>query len=245
MTDNKLRSKTVIWLIALYIVVMSIYDSVWGDSLALGFRLIPTACILAFLIYMMKKDDCFRLIGFMPMNGLPYRKLLYLLPMIAVATANLWGGAVMRFPVVQTIFYVLSMFCIGFSEEILFRGYLLRLLIRRSVKTAILVSSLTFGLGHLINLISGSDLFSTGLQVIYALSIGLMLSVFVVKTGNIVPCCLFHGLFNALAAFCNERAITDTSQIVTCAGISVISLGYAWYIWKKLPEVQPRQEDPA
>jgi uncharacterized protein len=121
----------------------------------------------------------------------------------------------------------------GFIEEILFRGYLLRLLMKNSVRRAIIVSSLTFGIGHIVNVLNGADMLSTGLQVVYAISIGVMLSVFVVRTNNILPCCVFHGVFNALSAFSNEAGITITYQIVTCVIITVISLGYAWYVWTR------------
>ena len=103
--------------------------------------------------------------------------------------------------------------CIGFIEEILFRGYLLRLLTKRSTRLAILISSLTFALGHFVNLANGAELVPTLLQLIYALAIGLVLSVFVVKTGRLLPCCLFHGVFNALAAFSNEAGQTMEYQI--------------------------------
>ena len=60
-----------------------------------------------------------------------------------------------------------------------------------------------------------------------------MLSVFVVKTGHLLPCCLFHGVFNALAAFSNETGQTIGYQIAVCAIISLLSVGYAVYLWKQ------------
>ncbi|MDD2981400.1 MAG: hypothetical protein PHN80_15715 [Hespellia sp.] len=56
------------------------------------------------------------------------RKELYgvlariLIPMLIVATANLWHGAVMRFAPLDTVWYIIAMLCIGFIEEILCRG---------------------------------------------------------------------------------------------------------------------------
>lgn len=125
------------------------------------------------------------------------------------------------------------MLCIGFIEEILFRGYLLNLLMKRSTGLAILISSLTFALGHIVNLANGAELVPTLLQLVYALAIGLMLSVFVVKTGHLLPCCLFHSVFNALAVFSNETGQTVGYQIVVCTVISLLSMGYAAYLWRR------------
>ena len=87
----------------------------------------------------------------------------------------------------ETVLYVLTMLCIGFIEAILFRGYLLQMLRESSTTLAILISSLTFGLSHIVNLLNGAAVLDTALQLIYAFSIGMMLSVFVVKTGHILP----------------------------------------------------------
>ena len=128
------------------------------------------------------------------------------------------------------------MLFIGFIEEILFRGYLMELLSKKSVKSAIVVTSLTFGLGHMVNLVSGADCLGTVLQLVYAFAIGIMLSVFVIREKNIVPCCLFHGLFNALAAFSNEENQTTMYQVIVCAIIVCLSVGYSIWLWKNETE---------
>ena len=97
----------------------------------------------------------------------------------------------------------------------------------------VVISSLTFALGHIVNLANGADLVPTLLQLVYALAIGVMLSVFVVKTGHLLPCCLFHGVFNALAAFSNEAGQTVGYQIAVCVVISLLSVGYAAYLWRR------------
>ncbi|MCI2046862.1 MAG: CPBP family intramembrane metalloprotease [Faecalibacterium sp.] len=217
-----------------YIVVMSLFESTHGDDAAQGWRLLAAAMLLGLLLAGIAKEQDFGRLRFAPGTPLPGRKVGYLLPMLVVATANLWHGAVLRYAPLDTVWYVLSMLCIGFIEEILFRGYLLQLLLKRSVKVAILVSTLTFGLGHSVNLLNGAKVVPTLLQLVYALAIGLMLSVFVVKTGHLLPCCFFHGVFNALAAFSNESGLTMRYQITVCIVISLMSVGYAWYLWRNV-----------
>lgn len=223
--------------IFVYVIVMSLFESTHGDDVEQGWRVLVAGLLLGLLLAGMAKQNDFGRLGLVPDVPLPRRKVLFLLPMLVVATANLWHGAVLRYAPSDTLWYIIAMLCIGFIEEILFRGYLLRLLLKRSTRLAILISSFTFALGHLVNLANGAELVPTLLQLVYALAIGLMLSVFVVKTGHLLPCCLFHGVFNALAAFSKEAGQTVGCQIAVCAVISVLSVGYAAYLWRrKLPE---------
>ena len=50
------------------------------------------------------------------------------------------------------------MLCVGFAEEVIFRGFLFRAMEKDNVKTAIIGSSVTFGLGHVLNLVNGSGM---------------------------------------------------------------------------------------
>ena len=236
MENNKTELRLTLLRIFGYVIIMSLFESIWGDrSGELGRVLIAGLILLVLALDMWRRGERF---SNAVLSELPYRKLLYLLPMVAIATANLWHGAVLRFSAWDTVCYIAAMLMIGVIEELLFRGYLLRLLERRSVKTAIMVSSLTFGLGHIVNLANGAELLPTLLQLVYALAIGFMLSVFMVRAKNIVPCCIFHGVFNALAAFSSEAGQTIGYQVTVCAVITVISLGYALYLWKKGAQVK-------
>lgn len=61
----------------------------------------------------------------------------------------------------ETALYVLSMLCVGFIEELIFRGFLFKAMAKDGIKSAIIVSSITFGLGHIINLVNGAELLPT------------------------------------------------------------------------------------
>ena len=224
--------------ILIYVIVMSNIETVCSNqpsNLALQiWRLIPAAVILVALLLGIARAKDFERLGFLQHTSFPWCETLFLIPMLIVATANLWNGAVMRYALLDTVWYIIAMLCIGFIEEILFRGYLLQLLLKRSIKVAVIVSSLTFGLGHIINLVNGAEILPTFLQLIYALAIGVMLSVFVIKTERIIPCCIFHGVFNALAAFSNESGQTMVYQVIVCLVISLMSVCYAAFLWKKI-----------
>lgn len=123
------------------------------------------------------------------------------------------------------------MFFVGFLEEIIFRGLLFNEMRKDGLPLAIIVSSLTFGIGHIINLIngSGSDLLSNILQVVYATAAGFMFVMIYLKTESLVMCILFHFLFNALSVFSVEST-NIVEDIITSGIITLVSLSYGLYL---------------
>ena len=124
------------------------------------------------------------------------------------------------------------MICVGFLEEMIFRGFLFNAMAKDGVKSAIIVSSITFGIGHIVNLINGSgaELLPSLLQIIYAVAIGFAFVMIYCKTKSLVICILTHSIFNSLSIFANEAVITPQKQIVSGVLIAVIAGGYALYI---------------
>lgn len=100
------------------------------------------------------------------------------------------------------------------------------------VKSAIIVSSVTFGIGHIVNLINGSgaDLLSNLLQVVYAVAIGFAFVMIYVKSKSLMPCIIVHSVFNGLSAFANEAAMTPQREIISGILLAVIAGGYALYL---------------
>ena len=138
------------------------------------------------------------------------------------------------FPVspLESLLRVLSMLCVGFLEEMIFRGFLFNAMVKDGVKSAIIVSSVTFGIGHIVNLINGSgaELLPNILQVIYAVAIGFAFVMIYYKTKSLLPCIVTHCLVNATNTFANEATATSQSIIIKCAIITIIAGGYALYI---------------
>lgn len=232
---SELRA-ALIW-IGIYVIAMSVGETLNDSAGVLGVVTAPLglALTMALCLYLRRTNDFGRL-GFQRMEPPAFRRALYCLPLLALVTVNLWRGAVLRFSPLETTLYVIAMLCTGFLEETIFRGLLLRALLKQGVKTALLISSLTFGLGHIVNLLNGAELLPTLLQLIYAMAIGLMLAVFVLRVGSVIPCILFHSVFNALSAFGNDVGQTVGGQIATSAAITVLALGYAAWLWFRLPK---------
>ena len=155
------------------------------------------------------------------------KKFLYFIPLFIISLFNLRNGIHINNTTSEIVYHILTMINIGFLEEIIFRGFLFKMMEKDNAKTAIIVSSLTFGIGHIVNLLNGADLIPTLLQIGYAIAIGYMLVMIFYKSKSLIPCILFHGIFNALSIFGN----TD-SQIITTIILIATCLGYSIYITK-------------
>ena len=156
-------------------------------------------------------------------------RFFYFIPLIIISLFNLRNGIHINNSSSEIIFHILTMINIGFLEEIIFRGFLFKVMEKDNVKRAIIVSSITFGIGHIVNLLNGADLVPTLLQVCYAIAIGYMLVMVVYKSKSIIPCIIFHAIFNALSIF-NTGESTILSSII----LMIMSLCYGIYINKSI-----------
>ena len=87
------------------------------------------------------------------------KKYLYFIPLLLIISVNLWNGININNSTGEIVFYILTMINIGFIEEIIFRGFLFKMMAKDNVKIAVIVSSITFGIGHIVNLFNGPESF--------------------------------------------------------------------------------------
>ena len=221
----------VAWIIA-YVVLASAGDNISED---LGISKIVTLPILiilsAILYFFIRKNGLTEKYGLCK-SKLPAAKMLFYIPLLVLLTANLWYGVALNQSPLETVLYILSMFCVGFLEEVIFRGLLFQAMAKNGVKSAIIVSSVTFGIGHIVNLINGSgaEWLPNLLQVMYAVAIGFAFVMIYCKTKSLMPCIFTHSVFNGLSAFSNEAAMTPQRQIISGVLLAVIGGGYALYL---------------
>jgi membrane protease YdiL (CAAX protease family) len=114
------------------------------------------------------------------------KKYLYFIPLLIIASVNLWNGIHINNTNSEIVFHILTMLNIGFIEEIIFRGFLFKMMEKENVKSAIVVSAITFGIGHIINLFNGADLIPTLLQICYATSIGFLFVIIFYKSNALI-----------------------------------------------------------
>lgn len=160
------------------------------------------------------------------------KKYLYFIPLIIIGTVNIWNGIKIKNSTSEILFHVLTMINVGFIEEIIFRGFLFKMMAKDNIKSAIIVSSITFGIGHIVNLLNGADLIPTLMQICYAVSIGYLFVTIFYKSKSLIPCIITHSLINALSIF---NAENSTAYIVPII-LTLIPLAYAIYINKTIKE---------
>lgn len=233
---KKLYDKSDLWFSIVWIIAYVILASI-GDNLSLEIGIekvvtLPILIILSFvLFFFIRKNKLYNKYGLCKSN-VNHSKMLFYIPLIILITTNLWYGVALNFTCLETVFYILSMFCVGFLEEMIFRGLLFKAMEQNDVKSAIIVSSVTFGIGHIVNLINGSgaNLISNLLQVVYAMAIGFTFVMIFYKTKSILPCIMTHSIFNALSAFSNEAIMIPQNEIISGIIITIIAGVYALYI---------------
>ena len=157
---------------------------------------------------------------------------LYFIPLLLIISVNLWNGLNINNSIKEIIFYILTMINVGFIEEVIFRAFLFKMMAKDNVKNAIIVSSVTFGMGHIINLLNGADLLPTLMQICYAISIGYLFVIIFHKSQSIVPCIITHSLVNSLSIF----NVTNNASYVSSIFLIVAPIVYAIYINKTIKE---------
>lgn len=221
---------SLVW-IGIYLVAQMVADSV---SAVLGYQKIMTApvglAMVGYLLWWLKKEDLLEAFGLCHFRGNP-ASFLWFLPLIFIASTNLWNGFQMNVSPGETVLYIVSMFCVGFLEEVIFRGFLFKALAKENVMQAIWICAVTFGIGHIVNLMNGADLVPTILQICYASALGLLFTVIYYKGKSLIPCIITHITINSLSIFAKEGS--QAFSIVTCVILTLVSAGYSIWIWKK------------
>ncbi len=233
--DKSKLTFSIVWIVA-YCVLMSVGDGLSEKIGTAKAVTLPIALVLsAVLLIFIKNNRLTKEYGLCK-SEVPSSKMLFYIPLALMMCANLFSGFALKLSPAEIVLYILTMLCVGFLEEVIFRGLLFKAMAENGIKSAIIVSSLTFGIGHIINLINGSgaELLPNILQVIYAAAAGFMFVMIFYKTKSLIPCIASHGLFNALSVFANESVLTVTQQIISCIFLLIISGGYGAYMALKV-----------
>lgn len=157
------------------------------------------------------------------------RAMLWFIPLWILASGNLWGGILPDYQGAGLLFAAVSMALVGFAEELIFRGFLFKAMLKDgNVKAAIIVSSVTFGLGHVVNLLTGHALFETLMQMLLAIAIGFIFTFAFYKSGSLLPCILAHSLIDVFSVFTPDRM--DVLDWVYATVIVLLAVAYCLYL---------------
>ena len=217
----------ILWIV-IYVVVMGTIRGRFGDdSLQMLLGLVAVSSVLLLVI---RRLDIQKELGMTRwlQNG---KALLWLLPMWVLSTGNLWGGAGLRYEPINTVMAVLSFLLVGVAEEIVFRGFLFNGMRKSgSLTAAVIVSAVTFGMGHIVNLLTGQATGETLVQVIFAVAWGFLLTFAYLKGGSLLPCIAIHGLIDAFSVFARDNEAASWAYIIATVAVAAV---YCLYLHKQ------------
>ena len=100
-----------------------------------------------------------------------------------------------------------------------------------------IISSVTFGIGHLINLFNGSgmELVNNLCQIVFAVAVGFLLVTIFYRGGSLLPCIMVHSAINTLGTFANETALTAQLRLAHAAALILLTVGYTLLLTRTLP----------
>ena len=173
-------------------------------------------------------------------SPVPVRRFLYYVPLFILATGNLWNGVAVNYSLSATVCYIACMLCVGFLEEVIFRGFLFVSIAKENVKSAIIISSVTFGVGHLINLFNGSgmDLATNLCQICFAIAVGFLFVTIFYRGGSLFPCIIVHSAINTLSIFANKADLTIEKHLIHIFVLILITVAYNLILTRTLPKNQ-------
>lgn len=130
------------------------------------------------------------------------------------------------------------MLCVGLLEEVIFRGLLFAAIAKDNVKSAIVISSVTFGIGHIINLFNGSgmELVNNLCQIVFATAVGFLLVTIFYRGGSLLPCILVHSAINTLGTFASNAGLTMEMRLLHLGALIAITVAYTLILTRTLPE---------
>lgn len=223
----------ILWIVVYCVVSIPIRGNLGDESPAM---LAGLAVIAAGILAFVKKYGLEARYGLVKWRG-SAGTYLFFIPMLILTTGNLWGGAAVVYGGIAQVYAVVSMLLVGFVEELIFRGFLFRALLKRdSTPMAITISAVTFGIGHLVNLLAGQGGLESLIQVFFAIAWGFLFTFVFYKSGSLWVCILVHGLVDVFSKF---AAPGGSSDFVYMAATIVVSIAYCLYLSRKPAALQP------
>lgn len=231
---KKFYKKNEVWFavcwIILYCVILTPIRRNFGDDSLQG--LAALLIIGAALVIFIKNNHLGEKYGLSkwPQNWKIY---LYFIPMWLLSTGNLWGGIKANYSGPNMVYALISMALVGFIEEVIFRGFLFKAMLKENgEKPAIIVSSVTFGIGHIVNLLSGQASLETIIQIVFAIVWGFMFTFAFYKSGSLLPCIAAHSLIDICSIFAADNPLASRIYVISTIIVGTL---YCLYL-SRLPE---------
>ncbi|MDO4342996.1 MAG: CPBP family intramembrane metalloprotease [Eubacteriales bacterium] len=233
----------IVWIVV-YCVLQSLANPL-NKIIGIEYAASAVFCILQSIVLFafIRKNDLLKKYGLCK-SSVPARRFLFYLPLIVLASGNLWNGAAVNYAPAETACRIVCMLCVGFLEEVIFRGLLFTAIAKDHVKSAVVISSVTFGIGHVINLFNGSgmDLVSNLCQIVFAIAVGFLLVTIFYRGGGLLPCILVHSAINTLGTFANDANLTTEMRLLHLVILIAITVAYTLILTRTLPNTKTPME---
>ena len=226
--------------ICVYVCTFSASESVSARLGAPFLFTVPAGVVLCLVLGgWIRRQGLAKFLGLCRFRGTAGQYLCFL-PLMVPAGCNLWHGVQWNFPPLDTFIYILSMLLAGFLEEVLFRGLLFKAIAKDNIKSAIVISSVTFGVGHIINLFNGSgmDLVDNLCQIVFAIAVGFLLVTIFYRGGSLLPCIIVHAAINTLSTFANDTNLTAEMHLLHLVVLIAVTVVYTLILTRTLPQKQ-------
>ena len=168
------------------------------------------------------------------------RSLLVVLPLLIIPAIQLLAFDLGTHDTVMIVVIIEAAIAAGFTEEALFRGVILRALEPIGLFAAAVLSSVLFGVVHLVNLVAGADLLLTVDQVVSAGALGFAFAAVVLVTGRIWPVIVIHAGMDILGMlmagdFINREPSTLSIVQVVVSNVVFTALfaGYGYWLLRR------------
>ena len=229
----------IVWIVV-YCVLQSLANPL-NKIIGVEYSASAVFCILQAIVLFVfiRKNNLQRRYGLCK-SAVTARRFLYYVPLLVLASGNLWNGVAVNASPMETVSRIVCMLCVGFLEEVIFRGLLFAAIARDNIKSAIVISSVTFGIGHIINLFNGSgmNLVNNLCQIVFAIAVGFLLVTIFYRGGSLLPCIIVHSAINTLSTFANDTGLTVEMHLLHMVVLIIITAAYTLILTRTLPEKQ-------
>ena len=169
-------------------------------------------------------------LGFRGMEQGAARRMLYFAPLLLIALSPLAAGVELTDGAAFLFANLFLTLGIGMAEEIFFRGIICNLWLKHGTGKAMMISSVLFGLSHLLNMAGGAELGETLLQICFALVYGMVFALIFAESRSLLPCVLLHAMHD----FCSFISGEGSAQFEIVLGTVqfIVLLTYFIYLFR-------------
>ena len=133
------------------------------------------------------------------------------------------------------LFLVINSMAVGISEELAFRGVVLRALLGSyPIRRAVLVSALAFGAVHSLNALMTGEVVPALMQSGIAVGMGMWAASIRIRTGSLYPSILLHGLWDLALLIVISGIAGSPISVVASVLALVFAVGLGVWGWRSV-----------